>query len=454
MQNRYENQIISNIEASIWPGDAYIYPRKFMYESMEIDFLEVWKNERKINIYIHIPFCVSKCAFCGFFALGMNQHKGKSMSSYIEKYTVALVDEIKYFATIMKDVEVCSIYFGGGTPNVLKIEQISKILSTIENHFFQSIDNINVCFEAHPNLLHSSYISGLSENMVNRISIGIQTFNEGELKNAERFNNFKKIYDTVEICHKYSMLFNVDLMIGLPNQDAKSIWFSIENTIKLEPQSITIYLLSIVKGTPLSRNDSIKALSMKEIYLLLPKIFEYMNANNYIQQSNVSFINKSFYNKNNSMYLKVGSVDPKIPTLGLGLGSRSFGSEIHYTTRYSSNQNEIISFVESYLEMNNKKLEYVGVRLSIDENKRRYVILNLADGGIDMLDYKNRFGSEILQDFQEEFSALNNLNMIIIADNQITLTTKGFVYSDVISAIFVSENINRKNTERKITSIL
>ena len=452
--NKFEKQIVNDINSSMWPGDIYSYPHNASYKKIEVDLIKTWEDEKNINIYIHIPFCKSKCAYCGLLSLAMDKHSSICQRDYIEKYVATLIRDIKYFSSILKDVKIHGIFFGGGTPNMLMFEQVYEILQAIEIHFSQNLATVDICFETSPSLLTPDYIFNLKSSNVNRISMGIQSFNENELKIANRENIFKNIYDAVDSCHQYDLKFNIDLIIGLPKQTEENMWDSISSTIKLKPQSIALYPLTLVIDTPLDiSGDYEGALSPEGKYRMFPEIYKFMSESNYTQQSNMSFIQSEYFDKCKSMYLKVGSLDPKISTLGLGAGARSYAGKIHYSSSYSLQQNEIVSIVDSYLGTEVTKREYEGIEVSIEENKRRYIMLTLTDGGMDISDYYLKFGTDVFLDFADEFLALNNLDLVTIDGNWLRLSAKGFIYADIISNIFVSPSVRRKYVRSIIDNV-
>lgn len=441
MKNKeYKKQkLIQSLRNREWKGDIYTYPHSMAYRlhNGDINFYEIWNDTKELNMYIHIPFCPGKCSYCGLFSLGCADEK------LISEYVLTLLKEIIFYAGILKGAKIREIFIGGGTPNMLSIEQLTLLLREIESNFKMNIAEIDICLECHPNFLTEDYIKRLKNLGIGRISIGMQSFCTNELEISNRLYKTPIVVNIAEWCHKCDMPFNLDLIIGLPKQDEENMWYNITQAINFQPQSITLYPLTIVKGTPFEKqitDDDIMPTS--RIIDLMPEIIDYFKERNFSYQSNVSFFNNTYLV--GKKFLKVGSLNIKYPCLGIGAGARSYAEKLHYSMIYTTNQEDIRKVIEEYISIPIEKRKYISFPMSLDENKRRYIMLSLIDGGLSLMDYYELFKSTPKNDFVDEFAILDELELIICGDEDIILSQKGIVYADILIRIFISPFVNRR----------
>ena len=197
------------------------------------------------GIYIHVPFCKTRCIYCDFYT--------RTDMSPKYNYVLAICKEIELRKSYIADEIVDTIYFGGGTPSQLSVEDFNKIFETIYNTFEVSSD-AEITMEANPDDLDISYLDSLQALPFNRLSMGVQSFNDDELKFLKRRHTSKRALDVVNTCK--SLGYNnisIDLMYGLPNQ-TMDIWQrNLDKAISLDIQHISSYHLIYEQGTRLYR---------------------------------------------------------------------------------------------------------------------------------------------------------------------------------------------------------
>lgn len=199
------------------------------------------------SIYIHIPFCRSRCNYCDFITYAGVEYR---LNDYVE----ALCREI----TLVGDsadsvVPIHTIYFGGGTPSLLSIEQIEKIINTINRKFIIA-DNLEVTLEANPGTLTPQYLEKLRRIGINRLSLGMQSMVPEELKLLGRQHDTIDVIKTINWARRAGFEnINLDLIFGLPGQSIKSWKRSIEIAVKIHPEHFSLYSLTIEPGTLLER---------------------------------------------------------------------------------------------------------------------------------------------------------------------------------------------------------
>lgn len=207
----------------------------------------------KSSIYIHIPFCRQKCDYCDFFSIGEKDRIGKQ-NDISDGYISAVISEAEFYADFYDIKSWDSIYFGGGTPGLLSENQISNLLSGVKN----AVKNQNECettFEVNPENLTEEKIKILQKSGVNRISMGIQAFDDKALRAVKRKSSEKTIFDALSLLEKFwNGKISVDFIAGLPSQT----WKSFENQFKILDEfkkinHVSLYSLTIEENTPLAK---------------------------------------------------------------------------------------------------------------------------------------------------------------------------------------------------------
>lgn len=199
------------------------------------------QNLRELEIYVHIPFCVKKCAYCDF----LSALAGKTEQ---EAYVEALLKEIAEFG--QADYKVVSVFFGGGTPSILEAEQIGKILTLLKERF-EFLEDVEISIECNPGTANQQKLEAYRAYGINRISFGLQSADNEELKLLGRIHTWEQFLETYQSAREAGFSnINVDLMSSLPGQSVDSWKATLEKVLALEPEHISAYSLIIEEGTP------------------------------------------------------------------------------------------------------------------------------------------------------------------------------------------------------------
>jgi oxygen-independent coproporphyrinogen-3 oxidase len=195
-----------------------------------------------LSLYVHLPWCVKKCPYCDF-----NSHTLKNKLVENE-YIDALVRDLELSLPSIWGRAIQTIFIGGGTPSLFSPEAIDRLLTAIRN-----VTNLSpfaeITLEANPGTVDNQNIQGYAMAGVNRISLGVQSFNQNYLQALGRIHNGDEAFTAVEIAKKYFKKINLDLMYGLPKQTIEEALFDIETAISLSPEHISCYNLTIEKNT-------------------------------------------------------------------------------------------------------------------------------------------------------------------------------------------------------------
>lgn len=267
-----------------------------------------------LGIYIHIPFCKKSCHYCNF-------HFSTSLKNK-EDMIKAINKEI-YQKAILNNDKVSTIYFGGGTPSILDVEEINLIIENIYKNFNVG-KNIEITIEANPDDLSKHKLNDLSKTKINRISIGVQSFIDKELKIMNRVHDSKKAIKSIEMAKKYFNNISVDLLYGVPDSSIKSWNYNIDTISSFNINHISAYALTVEPKTALESfiNKSILSMPDEElVYSQYKLINEKLSSKNFINYEVCSFAQKDFFSKNNSAYWL------RKKYIGIGPSAHSFDGE-------------------------------------------------------------------------------------------------------------------------------
>ena len=277
---------------------------------------------RDIGIYIHIPFCVSKCAYCDFFS-------SPADDEIKERYVEALVKQIKEnkLADPAK-YRVVSVFLGGGTPSILSCMQISDILEAVRNRY-ELANDCEITIECNPGTVDAEKLKTYRHLGVNRLSFGLQSVNDDELRLLGRIHTFRDFLDSYELARKTGFdNINVDLISAIPGQTYESWKKTLETAVALCSEHISAYSLILEEGTPLFKKyESGINLHLPDedeeraMYYLTGEILDKAGFQRY-EISN--YARKGFQCRHNKLYWK------RIEYVGFGAGASSFVNGFRY----------------------------------------------------------------------------------------------------------------------------
>lgn len=202
-------------------------------------------TERTLGLYVHFPFCTSKCPYCDFYS--------RTDYNEINRYTSALILQMEDYARAASMHDVDSIFFGGGTPTAIPVKQLLRVIDGIYDNFNVRSD-VEFTVEANPATITASELRKLRRAGVNRISIGLQSANDDELKALGRIHTYDDFVQSFKAVRKAGIdNISVDLMYGIPNQTPESFADTLSKVVSLDPEHISIYSLKIEEGTPFDK---------------------------------------------------------------------------------------------------------------------------------------------------------------------------------------------------------
>ena len=372
------------------------------------------------GIYIHVPFCIRKCSYCDFYS---QVYCPAKMSEYIQ----ALKKEIKTYAGILKYRKIKTIYFGGGTPGLLTPDAAAEILQYINKYFFFK-EQLEITLEANPFSLTKEKVKGYHQCGINRLSLGVQSFNDDELKLLDRMHSVRKAMRTLEEVSQVFANINIDLIFALPGQKFASWQENLQQAVKFLPQHISTYNLEIHEETPLGKRvNSGELIEIDEeidarMYLLAREI---LTKAGYKQYEISSFALPGYEARHNKIYWQFE------PYLGLGPAAHSFDGYRRFNN-YADTDRYIKMLVGDNLPIENL------TSLNNDDLMAEMVIMGLRlIKGVSKNNFRKRFGVCLEDIYQEELDKLIKRKLLINNENNLLLSNKGLLLGNQVFMEFL-----------------
>ena len=357
-----------------------------------------------IGLYIHIPFCKHKCPYCDFFS-------GNADENAFDNYVIELKDKIKYWSEKAKR-DVATVYFGGGTPSVLGADRLCDILDFIKSNF-NIQNNAEITVEVNPDSAKTIDFKKMYACGFNRISMGMQTAVEDELRLLGRIHSIDDAKTSVE--RAKSAGFNnisLDLMMGIPNQTIESLEKSISFCADCKVTHISSYILKIEENTPFYKVQNKLKLAdddmQAEMYL---KAVEMLDSLGYKQYEISNFAKQGYESRHNTNYWRCGEY------IGIGPSAHSFfeGKRFFYS--------------RSMDDFNNNKLSFEGT----GGDEEEFIMLSLRlKSGLNYSEFEKKFGYTLPSYIIKKAKEYEKYGYTNVTDKSISFTPKGFLVSNSI----------------------
>lgn len=366
-----------------------------------------------LGIYIHIPFCASKCYYCDFCSTSAAKREK------IDAYIGALTSEIKAFANGRnKKIKVDTLYFGGGTPTLLSVENFADVLSCV-SECFELLPDSEITAEANPKTADFDKLFSMRELGINRLSIGMQSVHDNELKALGRIHKFKDFESFYADARRAGFdNISVDIMYGIPEQTMESFEESVRALVRLSPEHISSYCLKIEEGTRFYQKRESLTLPDEDIVCDM-----YDNMGNILRSAGYNKYEISNFSKSDRESrhnLKYWKYDDYI---GFGSGAHSF-----FEGRRFANSRDIDGYIATS-GLGTRESEEI---ISQSEAENEYVMLGMRlSRGIDISEYQSRFGKNFFKEFGKKFQKFSP-EYVILSENNCKFTEKGMFVSNYI----------------------
>lgn len=368
------------------------------------------------GIYLHIPFCAKKCHYCNFFSLASQ----KNMGAFID----ALCREIELQKDYLQNENISTIYFGGGTPSLLPIEYLKRILDQLNSNF-QIVKNAEITLEANPDDLNYEKLRQISETSINRLSIGIQSFDDEDLKFLNRSHSAQQASEAIYNAHKLGLNnISIDLIYGIPGLNDEKWKQNIEKAISSGVQHISAYSLTVESNTAFDlfiKKGKIKAPDEEASLRHFNILTEQMAKNSFVHYEISNFCKQGFYSRHNSNYWKQQKY------LGLGPSAHSFNLK--------SRQWNIANLQQYIQSIQKGEIPFEKEELSMIQRYNEYIMTGLrCIWGVNLDYIYSEFGETYYLYLVNKSTEYIN-NQLIVQNNKIlTLTSKGKFLADGIAS--------------------
>jgi len=385
-------------------------------------------------MYIHFPFCQKRCGYCDFFTRA-------GMQSVVPAYVDSLIKEIKQVGTSAEEnLPIHTVYFGGGTPSLLSPAQAGNILAPV-GKYFTLIPGAEISLEANPGTVNLEKLQGYQAAGINRISYGVQSFQDSELQFLERIHTSREAVDAFEMARSAGFAnINLDLIFGLPGQTINSWAGSLEQALDLGPEHLSLYALTIEEGTPLHRQV--------EAGNVIP-LDDDLSADMYqLAEEKLATAGYNHYEVSNWAAERDGKVQAclhnlqywlNLPYLGMGAGAHGCAAGYRY-----SNAADITSYIQAMTREPGTQFPFsnaVDNRQAIDRctemNETMMLGLRLLEQGVRDVDFSRRFGVEIGEVYPNQVPVLVQQGLLEWNDGSLRLTRRGHLLGNRVFREFV-----------------
>lgn len=373
-------------------------------------------------LYIHIPFCRRRCKYCSFVSFD-------SIEDNIPAYVNAVKKELELRSC---DCHIRSIYFGGGTPSLLSIRQLTEILSSIDK-YYTIADNAEITIEANPGTVDYKYLEGIKAAGINRLSLGIQSFNDAELQMLGRTHSSKEAVEAIKEVREAGFdNLNIDLIYGLPGQTVGDWKKNLLKAIKVNPEHISLYALTLEHEEALFKE--IKSGKLPEISADT-SASQYELAEDLLQKHGYKHYEISNWAKpgrecrHNLVYWQ------ECAYIGAGVAAHSYVGK-----RRTGNTGDLDKYIASLSQNSLPPLE-VNEEITPELEIAESIILGLRlCDGICLQDFEKRFGVDIMKRYSHQIEELLDFELIEI-DKNIRLTLQGRLLGNEVFWRFLPDKV-------------
>ena len=390
--------------------------------------------KRTLELYIHIPFCMKKCAYCDFLS-------GPAPRETIDRYVTALVAEIRQYQKLAENYRVTTIFFGGGTPSILSGGQMKEIFDALQDVFEIQAD-AEITMEANPGTVTKENLQAYRACGINRISFGLQSVDDKELKLLGRVHTMRQFEESYDLARKAGFQnINVDLISAIPGQTVASWEHTLDTVIRMNPEHISAYSLIIEEGTPFyeiygenakeeqdSRCEKCLADDGKQMDIgkNFPKLpdeeaercmyeltAEKLEAAGYLQYEVSNYAKPGYACRHNKGYWQ------RVEYLGIGTGAASLIENERY---------QHISDTDLYIRANGKldQIEEEKEKLDWNAQVEETMFLGLRmKEGVNKQKFRERYHREIQEVYGEVLEKLKEEGLLCEEEERICLTKRG-----------------------------
>lgn len=376
------------------------------------------EDQRPLNIYLHTPFCIQRCSYCYYKTINL---RGTDKKERMDRYVNTLCREIELAAQMynLKKRPVISIYFGGGTPSLLFEDHIERIGRTLHDNF--TLVDVEFTMEAEPVTITKAKAEAMLAVGVNRMSMGVQSFDDEIIKASHRLDSETKAIRAIDLVKQTGVALNIDLMSGMAGETKEKWYHSVQRAIESGVDSVTVYKTELYSNTEYYKN-------IKNNTLVLPSDDEELRYMHYAMQEfqQADYVPWSFYNYTR----RGGHVHVHAPSIFRGDDCAAFGVSAfgRYGDWLYQNTNDEEKYTQQ-VEAGELPVQR-GYPLTSLDNIIRDVLLCMKLVSLDLRWFQRKHGFKLESLCAATVQQLQEDDFITVSENEIRLTEKGMLYGD------------------------
>ena len=370
-------------------------------------------DRSSLGLYVHIPFCIKKCAYCDFYS--------QTDYSVVDPYLQGLLTEAFMVSERYQGRSIDTVYIGGGTPSSLSAVQLDGLLSSLRR-IFDIVDGAEFTLEANPATLDEEKLRVLQTNGVNRLSIGLQSASNQELCRLSRIHSYEDFENTYRLARRYIDNISLDLMFGLPHQTEKSFRKTLEKAVAFEPNHISMYALKIEEGTPFYQMGEKLALPNEdEVANMYLYACDFLEKAGYQQYEISNFARQGCLSRHNFRYWN------REEYIGLGPAAHSYIDGRRY-----ANAKDLMAYIQALSKGKMPPLSEDDL-LSSQEKIEEEIMLKLrTTEGLDLAYLNDVLGYAIEKTAAQKIQDYIKNGFLLQKGTSIAFTPRGFLVSNTI----------------------
>ena len=374
-----------------------------------------------LGLYIHIPFCVSKCAYCDFLSFPV-----KDVDIY-QRYVEALIGELKAIHEEEGTLKLSTIYIGGGTPSVLSPDQLEMLMKTVYECF--DCDGVTeVTMEVNPASGSKALFDRMKFLGINRVSMGVQSTDDTMLKILGRAHDYKGFLKTYADLKEAGIEnFSLDAMFGLPGQSMEMFQKTLENLVDLKPKHLSVYSLIVEEGTPFYELWEEDALNLPDEDLERSMFWyahDYLATKGYVQYEISNYAMEGYEAKHNKSYWEL------TPYIGVGLGAASL-----YEEKRTFNEKNLEDYMKYSMDLS--KIKNLDEIVTPQRAMEEFFFLGLRKlKGVDLTKAGELFG-DLLRHYDQVIVGMVDRGLLERSGNWLRLTPEGISLSNTVMSAFI-----------------
>ncbi|WP_052036123.1 radical SAM family heme chaperone HemW [Tumebacillus flagellatus] len=380
-------------------------------------------NKQVSSLYVHIPFCASKCYYCDF-------NSYVSTSDVMDRYLDGLDRELELVAASYQHEPLQTVFFGGGTPTIFDARQSERMMQMLHRHF-RMADGVEISVESNPGTVDLDKLHVLKDGGVNRLSFGVQSFDNDLLVKLGRLHDRDAVYRSWELARQAGFdSINLDLMFGLPGQTVETLQSTLKALIELGPEHVSAYSLKVEEGTPFytwyERGKLILPPEEDEVQMY-QLVMDTFRSNGYEMYEISNYAKPGHRSRHNQVYWR------NEPYLAAGSGAHGYVGGVRYI-----NQKDVPQYIETTVGGKRPVVDTEEITEVMQREDTMILGLRLLEG-VTFARFREKHGTEMLDVFAGPIAKYRERGLLTVDDVGVRLTPEGIFLANEVYAAFLGD---------------